>query len=824
MTIKTKLTLNVCIVIGVIIAVVLGSVIGMGFVKTRLYDLTEKSTPFQTRSMEAQRAIHAATADLIKVSSAINPNELSRYRDEAQKSLEQVKKAEEALENLTGDKKDSAYNELRSSAEKLYAVMGERLKIEEEATRGNNEIRERLQDVSQRLKGLDQKIRALQSTRSSIYKSSLEATNTIADRLREVEGLKLRMKDIQILLYEIDHCENKDALDVLKLKAQNESALAKSIAETLSKDAKGTRAGALHEEIGGLGEMFVKLIDLKARLLDRANGDTKQKYDEIKYELITRSTASLLIIDTDVSSASDRYSKEVSNQAAIFGQVNKSTSVQFGTSELISLGLSVEGLATRLFTATTAKETEDLENTLMETFARIEKTGKSLDITLNELKAQEEKKMLSSALGGLNTMKGILLGKDGIIEKVKTRLTMKEKAAATMEELRTIVLKHAEIAKKTMSTARGAQEQSIAEVNKVVRYSTLSIVAIGIVATLFGIVFSTWIYRSISYPIRRLINVAEEIASGNLSHEMDVSSRDEIGQVEASMAKMVTALKDIVGKIRSATSSLATSSEELSATARSLDKGSEQQAERVEQVAGAMEEMSQTTEDVAKNASETADAAKTMERIAMDGRGIVHASGTQLNLFIDKVNESARQVESLSKSSQEINNIVDLIREIADQTNLLALNAAIEAARAGENGRGFAVVADNVKQLSEKTVSAANEIAQMIANMQSEIGNSVSTMKEQKESVGRVSGQINEILSAIDNIVSYVGRVVDMVNRIAVAMTEQSSAANEVSQNMENIASITHQLRGSSTEMRQTAEELSKIAFELNNTAGWFKV
>ena len=127
MTIKTKLTLNVVMMLSVIAAVVLASVIGMGFVKDKLYDLTEKSTPFQTRTMELQRAIHAATADMIKVSSASNQAELNTYKTEAEASLNQVKKAEEAVEELFSGKKLGTHRRAHGSGLRAFYGYGRRV-------------------------------------------------------------------------------------------------------------------------------------------------------------------------------------------------------------------------------------------------------------------------------------------------------------------------------------------------------------------------------------------------------------------------------------------------------------------------------------------------------------------------------------------------------------------------------------------------------------------------------------------------------------------------------------------------------------------------
>ena len=821
MTIKSKLTLNVVTVLGVIVAVVLASVIGMGFVKSKLYDLTEKSTPFQTRSMELQRAIHAATADLVKVGSAVNQAELQSYRQEAETSLDQVQKAQSAVEALS-DKKMEAYRELSEEAQQLFTITGQRLKMEAEAVGANNQVREKLKDVSQRLKGLDEKVRSLQSARSEAYGKSLTTTNNISERLRTIQDMMIQLKDLQVWCHELDSVTDKETLEVMGLKAKGAGITANSYAQIIFKSGQ-ERSGKFAESVKDLGDTGERLVALRTSLVANATPELRKQYDELKKDMLTVIRMAMVLIENEGRSVGEQSANETGEQGTIFTQVGKATSVLYGASELTSLGLSTEGLATRLFTVGSAKEVDGIAAALSDAFVKIDKVSKSLDASLADLGAKEERKMLANALSGTSSMKSLLFAGDGIVAKVRNQLAMKQKAQGAMEGLRSIVLRQAEAAKKTMATARGAQEQSIVEVNSMVRNSTMLVVIIGVLAVAFGIGFGAWIYRSISQPLSRLISVADEIASGNLTHEVSARADDEIGRVEASVAKMVQNLKEIVGKIRLAASGLASSSEELSATAKSLDQGSGQQAAQVEQAAGAMAEMSQTTDEVAKNALETSEAAKSMKKIALDGKDVVHSSGSELTRFVETVNESAKEVESLGKNSEEVQSIVDLIKEIADQTNLLALNAAIEAARAGEQGRGFAVVADNVRQLAEKTVVAANEIAGMIERMQKEIKKSVASMQAQKHSVGKVSGQTAETLSAMDGVVSYVEKVADMVDRIAVAMEEQSSTANEVTKNMENIATVTRQLRGSSADMRGTSEELSKIAFELSETTNWFK-
>ncbi len=646
MTIKSKLTLNVVMVLGVIVTVALASVVGMGFVKSKLFDLTEKSTPFQMRSMELQRAIHAATADLVKVGASTSQAELNTYRSEAVRSLDQVKKAEEAVSALMADKKVGTYGEIMAQAQELFRVTEERLKIEQGAISANNEVRGRLKDVSDRLKGLDQKVKSLQSSLSSNFGKSVDATNLVIPQVRLIEGLKMTCKNLQQWTLRLQNARDKDAVDKLYDDAFQLLGEVKMAIGPAIDDPDGKAAATLNR----IQERIDKAVAAKTAFLAKPAAEAQNKSDEAVNDAFKEISAFMAFVETGATEANEKYAAGSTRQAEIFNQVNKGTAVLNATSELTSLGLSAETLATSLFTVTSTKDVDVLQTSLADTFSRIDKVAKGLDKTLADLGAKEERKMLGNAVGGIGSMKSLLFTGDCIVSKVRNRLAMKEEAVKAMEGLGAIVLREAERAKKTMATARGVQEQSIIDVNGMIRLSTLIVVAVVALAIVFGIGFGSWIYRSISKPLARLMEATEDIAAGNFSHDMVAAADDEIGKVEASMAKMVANLKDIVGKIRFATESLASSSEELSATARSLDAGSERQSTQVEQAAGAMVEMSQTTEEIAKNVSDTSQAAKAMKKIALDGKEVVHASGNELNLFVETVNDASRQVESLGRS------------------------------------------------------------------------------------------------------------------------------------------------------------------------------
>jgi methyl-accepting chemotaxis protein len=384
--------------------------------------------------------------------------------------------------------------------------------------------------------------------------------------------------------------------------------------------------------------------------------------------------------------------------------------------------------------------------------------------------------------------------------------------------LRTAVANMAALQEKRREDAM--KEQSDTQSNA--RILTLSLAMVGII---LGLVIATLISRSLTNSIARMLLLIQEIAGNNLGVEdMTVTSEDELGKAGLALNQMKNSLRDMIQSIAGTAEHVASASEEISSSATQQAQGAETQKDQTAQVATAMQEMSSTVQQVSENSNRASDAARRAAETARHGGAIVEESLSKMRAIADSVSATARKMEELGKSSDQIGRIIGVIDDIADQTNLLALNAAIEAARAGEQGRGFAVVADEVRKLAERTTTATKEIAQMIKNIQDETKNAVTAMEAgtgQVEDGVKTTGQAGDSLKQIIEVAEQVG---EMITHIATAATQQSSASEQVNNNMDQIAKLVRESAIGAQQSAKACQDLSGLALDLQRMVGNFKL
>ncbi|GAM08650.1 putative methyl-accepting chemotaxis protein YoaH [Geobacter sp. OR-1] len=816
MKIKTKLILNMVIGAVAVWTIVITSVFGMNFIKGKLSYLTQKSTPYQMRTVEFQKELQGATTDLVKVNAARTMQEYQTFRAEAEKSLNSVKNAELSLEEMSGNKLET-HKELNKIAQELFTVVANKLASETAANNASLKVAQRLKESSSRLKELDQRIRILQTGRTNSFAAALRDTGQFSGKLRSVEELRNLVKDLQLVLLEIQNAQRntvvliaKGKLNAANLKISKNEYLQEN--DTIAADCKAISAKI--EEVAKLQSAALSQKTDEAR--GKATAAGKETFEKVNTLFLT--------LDQEASLANEKFGIESKKQGTIFTQSNVANSILMNNSELVSLGMSLEGLTTKLFTLESVADIDKLAPEITAVFGKAEKLTKNLDDSMKKIGVSQELKILRGVQGTLTGIRSELFAANGIIATLKTHLNAEDQAVKIGDKLREIVVKQGEKGKETVTAAKGDQEKAIASVNKMVATSITLLIVIGSVAAIIGTFFGIWGFRSVIRPLTTLVTVADSVADGNL-HISDIKKgNDEFGQVQAAMDKMVHNLRQMVTKISDSTATVASSSEELSATANELEKNSHVQTSGIETTVTAMTEMVQTIQDVSGNAMNTADSAGKMKQIAQAGQKALDSTSKELFAFADVVRQSAEKTEALGVKSEAIDEIVEMIKDIADQTNLLALNASIEAARAGDMGRGFAVVADSVRQLAHRTIDSSEEIGRTVKEMREEVQSSVTVMKKERESIDGIIQHIDNTLQSMGQIVTHVEQVFDMVQTIATATEEQSATADGVNRTMVGINDITRQLTVSVTEIKGTSDNFARLAADLQQMVGWFKL
>ena len=341
---------------------------------------------------------------------------------------------------------------------------------------------------------------------------------------------------------------------------------------------------------------------------------------------------------------------------------------------------------------------------------------------------------------------------------------------------------------------------------------------------LFGITAAVIITRQITVPLRETLAVVDRIASGDLTQNLRVTRRDELGVLQQGIARMGTTLRELISGIRDGVSQIASAAEELSAVTEQTSAGVNSQKIETDQVATAMHEMTATVQEVARNAEQASQAAAAADNEAREGDTVVNQAIDQIERLAVEVGRSTEAMAVLQQESDKIGSVMDVIKAVAEQTNLLALNAAIEAARAGDAGRGFAVVADEVRGLAQRTQKSTEEIQTLVAALQSGTQHVATVMQNSRTLTDSSVSLTRHAGTSLQGITHTVSNIQSMNQQIAAAAEQQSAVAEEISRSIVNVRDVSEQTAAASDETAKSSVELARLGNQLQEMVSHFKV
>ncbi|KIH82510.1 Methyl-accepting chemotaxis protein I (serine chemoreceptor protein) [Pseudomonas batumici] len=341
---------------------------------------------------------------------------------------------------------------------------------------------------------------------------------------------------------------------------------------------------------------------------------------------------------------------------------------------------------------------------------------------------------------------------------------------------------------------------------------------------LLGILAAFIISRQITRPIRDTLAVVERIAGGDLTQNLVVTRRDELGVLQQGIQRMGTTLRDLISGIRDGVTQIASAAEELSAVTEQTSTGVNSQKIETDQVATAMHEMTATVQEVARNAEQASQAAAAADGEAREGDKVVGEAIAQIERLATEVVRSTEAMTVLQQESDKIGTVMDVIKAVAEQTNLLALNAAIEAARAGEAGRGFAVVADEVRGLAQRTQKSTEEIEGLVAGLQNGTQQVATVMNNSRALTDSSVALTRKAGVSLGNITRTVSNIQSMNQQIAAAAEQQSAVAEEISRSIINVRDACEQTAAASDETAASSVELARLGNQLQMMVSHFKV
>ena len=331
-------------------------------------------------------------------------------------------------------------------------------------------------------------------------------------------------------------------------------------------------------------------------------------------------------------------------------------------------------------------------------------------------------------------------------------------------------------------------------------------------------------YVSIRTTLKKLGQVMNQVAAGDMTVSFQAQSQDELGELGQVFNETVSKIHELIERVGQTVVEVERQADRVQLVSGESNQAVTGQRGQIDQVATAMNQMSATAQEVASSAAAAVGSAQSVNDETVTGRALVESQVGSIQRLAGEIDQSVAVINKLASDSASISQVLDVIKGIAEQTNLLALNAAIEAARAGEQGRGFAVVADEVRNLAKRTQQSTEEIESMIAKLQSGVSAAVKAMNTSHQMADNTVNESAKVQLALENILGAVGMIVDQNQQIATAAEEQTAVAQDIDQNIVQISQAGERTADGASQTEQASLELSGLVARLKQLISAFRV
>jgi methyl-accepting chemotaxis protein len=353
-----------------------------------------------------------------------------------------------------------------------------------------------------------------------------------------------------------------------------------------------------------------------------------------------------------------------------------------------------------------------------------------------------------------------------------------------------------------------------------------AMIVLAFVALCLSVFLSKLIVRSVLQQLggdpQEVAQIIHVIAYGNFTLVPHKAPAE--GSLLASTYGMQAQLRSMIETTKNHTHDLIDMAHSFAAAAKQISQSVNHEADSVSSMAAAIEQLSTSSMHISQQGDDAKAIATSSRQSAQDGASIINKTVSGLLTAAQEIESASKDVSHLGDDASRINDVVNVIRDIADQTNLLALNAAIEAARAGEQGRGFAVVADEVRKLAERTSNATTEINQMSANIGDVAKNALNGMAKVVNTTREGVADAESAQSSISNIQHSFGEVSRVIDEISNSLAEQNAASNDLAGNTERIAQMAEENSSAAKSLLELAQDLESKAGQVRSTVEVFKV